>query len=49
MSTSELKARALFDFVAEGPSELSLTAGEIVIITSRTDGNDWWYDKPTFL
>jgi hypothetical protein len=41
--TSELKARALFDFLAEGPSELNLTSGEIVIITSGTSENDWWY------
>jgi hypothetical protein len=40
--TSELKARALFDFLAEGPSELNLTSGEIVIITSGTNENDWW-------
>jgi hypothetical protein len=42
MSTNELKARALFDFHAEGPSELSLHAGEIVTITSDTNENDWW-------
>jgi hypothetical protein len=42
MATNEIKARATFDFHAEGPSELSLTAGEIVIITSDTNGTDWW-------
>jgi hypothetical protein len=42
MATNEFKARALFDFVAEGPSELNLNAGEIIIITSGADGNDWW-------
>lgn len=38
----DCKARALFDFVAEGSSELSITAGEYLTITSGTDGNDWW-------
>ena len=42
MATDQFKARALFDFQAEGPSELNLKAGEIVVITSGADGNDWW-------
>jgi len=42
MATNEFKARALFDFTAEGPSELSLNAGETITITSGADGNDWW-------
>lgn len=39
----ECKARALFDFIAEGPNELSITAGEYLVITSNADGTDWWY------
>lgn len=42
MTTNEFQARALFDFCAEGPSELSLHVGEIITITSGTNGNDWW-------
>lgn len=42
MATTEFQARALFDFVAEGPSELNLRSGEIITITSGTNGNDWW-------
>lgn len=39
---AEIQAKVLFDFQAEGPSELNLTAGEIIIITSGAEGNDWW-------
>ena len=39
---TEMKAKALFDFHAEGPSELNLTIGEILIITSGAENNDWW-------
>ncbi|CAF1281027.1 unnamed protein product [Rotaria sordida] len=45
MSNSEFKARALYDFVAEGPNELSFHANDILTITSSTAGHGWWYAK----
>ena len=42
MSNSEFKARALYDFVAEGPNELTFKANEILTITSNAAGNGWW-------
>ena len=42
MTTNGSQARVVFDFRAEGPSELNLTAGEIITITSSSDENDWW-------
>ena len=42
MATSELKARTLYDFVAENPNELSFSANEILTITSASDENQWW-------
>ncbi|CAF3611984.1 unnamed protein product [Adineta steineri] len=45
MSNSEFKARALYDFVAEGPNELSFNANDILTITSSTAGHGWWYAK----
>ncbi|CAF1236556.1 unnamed protein product [Adineta ricciae] len=45
MSNTEFKARALYDFVAEGSNELSFSANEILTITSSTAGHGWWYAK----
>lgn len=42
MATTEFQARALYDFIAEGPNELTFYAGEILKITSGTVGQDWW-------
>jgi hypothetical protein len=42
MSNSEFKARALYDFNAEGSNELSFRANDILTITSNTAGNGWW-------
>ena len=42
MSNSEFQARALYDFNAEGPNELSFRAGDILTITSNAAGNGWW-------
>ena len=42
MATNEFHARALFDFNAEDPNELSFKAGEILLITSTTAGEGWW-------
>ncbi|UJR37399.1 hypothetical protein I4U23_030104 [Adineta vaga] len=48
MSNSEFKARALYDFVAEGPNELSFKANEILTITSNTAGHGWWFAKSSY-
>ncbi|CAM2700114.1 unnamed protein product [Rotaria socialis] len=45
MSNSEFKARALYEFAAEGPNELSFNANDILTITSNTAGHGWWYAK----
>ncbi|CAF3985360.1 unnamed protein product [Rotaria sp. Silwood2] len=45
MSNSEFKARALYDFVAEGPNELGFNANDILTITSNNSGHGWWYAK----
>lgn len=42
MSHSEFKARALYDFAAEGPNELSFRSNDILTITSNTAGHGWW-------
>jgi len=42
MSSSEFKARALYDFVAEGSNELSFKTNDILTITSNSAGNGWW-------
>ena len=42
MSYSEFKARALYDFTADGPNELSFYAGDVLTITSTTAGHGWW-------
>ena len=36
------RGRALYDFVASGPTELSLKAGETVELHDTSD-TDWWY------
>jgi len=45
MSYNEFKARALYDFNADGPNELSFYAGDILTITSTAAGHGWWYAK----
>ncbi|CAF0776928.1 unnamed protein product [Rotaria sp. Silwood1] len=45
MSNSEFKARALYDFAAEGPNELSFNANDILTITSNRAGHGWWFAK----
>jgi hypothetical protein len=42
MAATQFQARALYDFVAEGPNELTFYAGDIFTITSTTAGNQWW-------
>ncbi|CAF2514305.1 unnamed protein product [Rotaria sp. Silwood2] len=42
MAFSECKARAIYEFVAETPAELSFTANEILIVTSTSAEDPWW-------
>ena len=42
MATTAFHTRALFDFIAEDPNELSFAAGEVLFITSTTAGEGWW-------
>ena len=41
-TTKETKARVLFDFKANESTELSITKGDTVTVTSQSDPN-WWY------
>lgn len=45
MSAGDFKARALYDFVAEGSNELSFKTNDVLTITSNSGGNGWWYAK----
>ncbi|UJR08836.1 hypothetical protein I4U23_013090 [Adineta vaga] len=45
METFEFQTRALYDFAAENSNELSFNAGDILTITSATDGQAWWYAR----
>jgi hypothetical protein len=42
MAATPFQARALYDFVAEGPNELSFYVDDIFTITSTSAGNQWW-------
>lgn len=38
-----LRARALYDFAAQQPSDLGFVAGDMITVTRHTDStNDWW-------
>ncbi len=40
--SGEVRARALYDFVAEREEELSLKAGDIVVVVDDSDVDGWW-------
>lgn len=42
MTTSELKARALYDFVAEVEGELTVAQHEILVLLETPNDNPWW-------
>ncbi|CAF1327533.1 unnamed protein product [Rotaria sordida] len=48
MASDEYQARALYDFVAETPAELSFTVNEILILTSTPADNPWWFARNSF-
>lgn len=45
-NSSEMRARALFNFKGEQPGDLVFHKGDIITITKKTDTqNDWWTGK----
>ena len=39
----EVRAKALYDFTSAGPGELTLAAGEEVVVTRQDVGNGWYW------
>ncbi|KAG8727631.1 cytoskeletal protein binding protein [Ceratobasidium sp. 428] len=41
------KATALYDFSAQAPDELSIKQGEVLTVTDRLEGDEWWRCRNT--